>query len=50
MEEKIMNEKIEPGRKTESQKKLSLLVATGQNGHGDVPAVLSHIRALRETR
>jgi hypothetical protein len=32
------------------QRKLSQLVGSGQNVHGDVMAVLSHIRALREDR
>jgi hypothetical protein len=41
---------IEPDRETLPQKKLSPLIGSGQNVHGDVAAVLSNIRALREDR
>jgi hypothetical protein len=42
---------IEPDREGPPQKKLSpLLVGSGQNVHGDVAAVVSNIRALREDR
>ena len=41
---------IEPERVKPSQKKLSLLVASGENVHGDEKAVLSEIRTLREDR
>jgi hypothetical protein len=41
---------IEPEREATLQKKLSPLVASGKNVHGDTRAVLSDIRALREGR
>jgi hypothetical protein len=41
---------IEPERGATLQTKLSPLVATGKNVHGDTGAVLSDIRALREDR
>ena len=39
---------IEPEREAILGKKLSPLVASGKNVHGDVQAVLSGIRTLRE--
>ena len=41
---------IEPERGTPLRTKLSLLVASGKNVHGDAKAVLSEIRTLREDR
>ena len=41
---------IEPEKEAIFQKKLSPLVASGRNVHGDAKAVLSSIRALREDR
>jgi hypothetical protein len=41
---------IEPEREVPLRKKLSLLVASGKNVHGNAEAVLSEIRALREDR
>jgi len=41
---------IQPERGAPLRKKLSLLVASGRNVHGDAQAVLSEIRALRENR
>jgi len=41
---------IEPERAATLRKKLSPLIASGKNVHGDAKAVLSDIRALREDR
>jgi hypothetical protein len=41
---------IEPESEAFSRKKLSPLVASGRNVHGDVKAVLSDVRTLREDR
>jgi hypothetical protein len=41
---------IELDREAPPQRKLSQLVGSGQNVHGDLTAVLSNIRALREDR
>jgi hypothetical protein len=41
---------IEPDREAPPQRKLSLLVGSGKNVHGDVASVLSDIRTLREDR
>jgi len=41
---------IEPEGEASSRRKLSPLVASGKNVHGDVTAVLSDISALREDR
>lgn len=41
---------IELDKDAPSQRKLSQVVGSGQNVHGDVATVLSHVRTLREDR